>query len=375
MSAVLFSLSLIATAIGAFAIGFGISNRDFSLGDTLIVAGTVAVVGGMVLFGLAAAVRQLRRIADGWAPRPVRRQPVPEGADASGAPRPAPGPRVSYPARPGSDVPGRDGRAPEARAMSAPSAESIEGSFAERPRPHVSGTARGPGEPPMMEEPDVPLAPNRTPSPSIGRPPAGEPAGEAKLTPSDIMSRLSNLAAPPQRPAARQEPPRAEPAAEGPAEQRQRPNMFDALWPAGGRAGRQSQPETIARAPRPDLKPEPKPERPPEPRPDFRMEPKLEPKPQPKPELKPEMKPEPRLDAPMPRERVEPAVNLAPRASLAPPASEPRPIAILKSGVIDGMAYTLYTDGSIEAELPQGTMRFASIDELRAHLEKAERSE
>jgi hypothetical protein len=38
--------------------------------------------------------------------------------------------------------------------------------------------------------------------------------------------------------------------------------------------------------------------------------------------------------------------------------------------VVDGMAYTLYTDGSIEAELPEGMVRFASIDELRAHLEK-----
>ena len=34
------------------------------------------------------------------------------------------------------------------------------------------------------------------------------------------------------------------------------------------------------------------------------------------------------------------------------------------------MGYTLYVDGSIEAELPQGTLRFASINELRSHLEK-----
>jgi hypothetical protein len=34
------------------------------------------------------------------------------------------------------------------------------------------------------------------------------------------------------------------------------------------------------------------------------------------------------------------------------------------------MGYTLYVDGSIEAELPDGTLRFASINELRAHLEK-----
>jgi hypothetical protein len=56
----------------------------------------------------------------------------------------------------------------------------------------------------------------------------------------------------------------------------------------------------------------------------------------------------------------------------APPAfsEEPRPTAILKSGKIDGMAYTLYADGSIEAVLPTGTIRFGSIDALRLHLEK-----
>ena len=43
---------------------------------------------------------------------------------------------------------------------------------------------------------------------------------------------------------------------------------------------------------------------------------------------------------------------------------------MLKSGVVDGMAYTLYTDGSIEAELAQGVVRFGSIEELRNHLEK-----
>ncbi len=43
---------------------------------------------------------------------------------------------------------------------------------------------------------------------------------------------------------------------------------------------------------------------------------------------------------------------------------------ILKSGVIDGMPYTLYADGSIEAQLPHGMVKFASVDALRAHLEK-----
>jgi hypothetical protein len=56
----------------------------------------------------------------------------------------------------------------------------------------------------------------------------------------------------------------------------------------------------------------------------------------------------------------------------SPPATandELRPAAILKSGVVDGMAYTLYADGSIEAQLPQGTVRFGSIAELRSHIE------
>jgi hypothetical protein len=49
----------------------------------------------------------------------------------------------------------------------------------------------------------------------------------------------------------------------------------------------------------------------------------------------------------------------------------PAPVTVLKSGVVEGMAYTLYSDGSIEAQLPGGTMRFGSITELRNHIEKS----
>jgi hypothetical protein len=55
-----------------------------------------------------------------------------------------------------------------------------------------------------------------------------------------------------------------------------------------------------------------------------------------------------------------------------PPAvrtEDPTQVTVLKSGVVDGMAYSLYSDGSIEAQMPEGMMRFASIDELRAHLD------
>ena len=62
--------------------------------------------------------------------------------------------------------------------------------------------------------------------------------------------------------------------------------------------------------------------------------------------------------------------NSAAQESAAQSITEQTPsAAILKSGVVDGMAYTLYADGSIEAQLPQGTVRFGSITELRAHIE------
>jgi hypothetical protein len=55
----------------------------------------------------------------------------------------------------------------------------------------------------------------------------------------------------------------------------------------------------------------------------------------------------------------------------APVRTEETPaVTVLKSGVVDGMAYSLYSDGSIEAQMPEGMMRFASIDELRSHLDQ-----
>ena len=68
----------------------------------------------------------------------------------------------------------------------------------------------------------------------------------------------------------------------------------------------------------------------------------------------PAPKPEP---APKPRTPV-PVTD----AALAGPA--------VRSGIIGGMAYTLYADGSIEAEMPLGIMRFASIEDLRAHVSR-----
>jgi hypothetical protein len=77
---------------------------------------------------------------------------------------------------------------------------------------------------------------------------------------------------------------------------------------------------------------------------------------------------------PAPAPIVEPEQTDKPVAEPAPaavPIGAPEPVSVLKSGVVDGMAYTLYSDGSIEAQLPQGTLRFGSITELRNHIEQS----
>jgi hypothetical protein len=81
---------------------------------------------------------------------------------------------------------------------------------------------------------------------------------------------------------------------------------------------------------------------------------------------------------------VEPRLNERPRAPARPQppdlnrpqdagrarASSDASATVVRSGIIHGMAYTLYADGSIEAELPIGTVRFASIDELQDHVNR-----
>ena len=66
--------------------------------------------------------------------------------------------------------------------------------------------------------------------------------------------------------------------------------------------------------------------------------------------------------APKPPAPLRPPVRPAAPAATTPDAT------VYKSGVIDGMAYMLFMDGSIEAELPQGKARFASVDELQKYL-------
>jgi hypothetical protein len=76
-------------------------------------------------------------------------------------------------------------------------------------------------------------------------------------------------------------------------------------------------------------------------------------------------------EVPRRKREAEAEQHLPPNVQPAPARQKaPAPASILKSGVVDGMSYTLYSDGSIEAQLPDRKWRFGSITELRNHIEK-----
>src|SRR6188768_2102605 len=87
MTLVLMAVGLLVTAAGLLTIGFGIPINAFSLGNTLIISGTIAGVGGLILIGLAAVLGQLRRIGDRLKSKaPVQAAEMKEAATPS-APR------------------------------------------------------------------------------------------------------------------------------------------------------------------------------------------------------------------------------------------------------------------------------------------------
>jgi hypothetical protein len=342
MTIVLLAVGLLATAAGFVTIGFGIPINAFSLGNTLIIAGTIAVASGLILIGLAIAIGQLRKIAEALMaqPRPAR---VAESVEALAMPRvtmtAAATPASAVPSRPSSakqpEMPepvmpdleplhaSEPVRAPEPRATDtlfpAAAAESPPLDWLRaKSRPAASGP---PIEPPMVEVHDeAPLSPRPSQRPAM--PAAIHPADEPKVwSPSRDTSPVQTAVAP----RVEQAMPRATPQVEAPKEKDR--FGFDLVWPDRSAAPPAGEPA----------------------------------------------KREPALDMPIPPVPARPRESrpLEKRAEPAPrkPAAERGP-AILKSGVIDGMPYTLYADGSIEAQLPQGTVKFASVDALRAHLEK-----
>jgi hypothetical protein len=332
MSVILALLGIVLAATGVAAIGFGIPINEFTLGTTLVLAGTTGLAGGLILIGLAAVVAELGRITEALKTRVVAKPAarLPETAVAPEVPSvvAAPAPAIAAGVRPSqanipsqANVPSRlrhetPVRTEAAAAAPTPSAVDVSSTAIERLRSSIPRTERPKAEPSLVaDQDDVPLSPNGAghhqtqqppPSPVQSESPESKIAAEDRAGSAAVdalkASRLDFLF-------------RSKPARPTPP-----PQNFDAFWPAERGTGRNTEPEAG-----------------------------------------------PTLDEAQPPLEQAASVQEPPPESTA--SEQPQATAILKSGVVEGMAYTLYADGSIEAELPHGTVRFGSIAELRAHIE------
>jgi hypothetical protein len=323
---------------GVILAGSGLSDHTFDAG--LVTPGIVAVVGGLLLIGLGFALRVLQRIEHALETRPVMPRPAiragatPESAAAAAAPEPQSGTsgdtsRIPFPVR--ITRPPQTAPAPEPAPVAEKNADELPQKF-----PKVARL----GPAPAPEEAETPA---KFPLPTAADD-GEETAAESVGSLFSRRLKARNGAAP-----AAKISPRLDPSARAPLTQ-QRPigPAFDALWPKGPRrAAAQSQhapePETSGAESERTAR-EAGHER------------------------------EPVFPVRIARERpADDEQAIAPSPAVAPdmaPEEAPEPVTVLKSGIVDGMAYTLYSDGSIEAQLPQGLLRFGSISELRAHIEQ-----
>jgi hypothetical protein len=307
MAVILLVLGILATGAGIVTIGFGIPISEFTLGNTLIVSGTIALSAGLILIGLAAAVGQLTQIAQALRPR-------------AGS---------------------RPGRAPDA----------VEQQVAPASTRPVQGKA------PILAPPKADL---RVPEPPVRvpDPPVAEPVPDFSAT---AIERLRSSLGRADRKAG--EAADAEEVPFAPAVPAQAGRAGGSLGVAANGAAPTASGGSVDALKKPRL--------------DFLFRSKSPAAPT---QSFDKVWPQPgarQSDARSAEDAAEPPESGEARTPIQRPpppdaAAEPdefRPPAILKSGVVDGMAYTLYADGSIEAQLPQGTVRFGSIAELRAHIE------
>ncbi len=320
MSVLLFGIGAVAVVVGVVMVGFGIPVNEFSFGNTLIGGGVTAAVGGLIVIGLGAAVAQLQRINEALATRtPIRSSRPLVMVEPAASARAAAG-RIPFPPRPRSDSGSREPYLPEARMGGSEAADMPAEEYSAQA---VAPVLRNPDEPPVTVEDEVSLSP--------GHPMAAGTSGSAGIDAPAPLEPPPGFN-PSEMAEGRQEsafdagwPPPLPPAVPAAEAQPRRPHTayFDAMWPAAESKPAKSAADSQASS-------------------------------------------EPKFD---PLEREDAGAPAEPEAPIPRPEHEPRAAAILKSGVVDGMGYTLYVDGSIEAELPQGTLRFASINELRSHLE------
>jgi hypothetical protein len=259
---------------GLLTIVFGMPVKEFSFGNTLILAGAIMACTGMIMLGLWTVVRELKNIARRLGPGIARELPTAALSAALGDQAPENAEPAAAPSW-HDEVASRDRMRTDVPAAPEP----VEAAPAVKPRRNLlfSSSSRKERERAQARTAEPSAADLRPASPGFA-PPAAPPVPEAAEAP---------------------------------------PATFDDAWPKSERSTRAA-------------------------------------------------------DAPLPRRsgRAPSTFTEAPAADSQPPAPDQPPVTVLKSGVVDGMAYSLYSDGSIEAQMPEGMMRFASIDELRSHLDQ-----
>lgn len=319
----------VVLCVGLLTVVFGVPIKEFSFGNTMILAGAIVSCTGLILIGLYFIGRELRSLARRLeagiltpAPGVVSRDLNLEASVA----RPARG----VPPKPVRPVSARSGRDDTLFTRDQPhdlhnesdnfSDESAELDSARSPTPPASS-------PLFPSWQDQPLARTRNPT---------SPAEPLDPAPAERPRRNIMFSSKRREPPPRELPPLDLPPADHEDDQRpavesiQQPEpesdadrSFDHAWPGADKPSRQdsifprggrlnAQPDTAHREP---------------------------------------------IESG--RERFQP-----------PRSADASSVTIVKSGVVDSMAYSLYSDGSIEAQMPEGMVRFVSIDELRAHLDQ-----
>ena len=259
-----------ALVAGVLAIIYGIPVKEFSFGNTMVLAGVIGICTGILMFGLWVAVREMRAVAL----------------------------RISAPASAGLHDP------------SLPELGHPAMSLSDRRGPDLGAAPVQPARPAQLQR-EPAIAPSLPPDEP--QPPAFPPFPQAEIA---------------DRP-----PPEAAPVAAPEPPPKPRRNL---LFESSVRKDRDRAASTAAPAI--------------------------------------ETGPRAAIDDPIAQRGADRADRLQRTRSpstFSEPATNGSPdVTVIKSGVVDGMSYSLYSDGSIEAQMPEGMMRFASIDELRAHLDQ-----
>jgi hypothetical protein len=307
MVVVVLLLGFIALAAGMFGVGLGIPVKDTTFGAAVLMSASVALTGGLVLLGLAAAVSELRRVLQAG----LRQARVPEGFEAE-----------------------RGGRRMEPRINALDGAcGAVAGAAAADAATIVPARFDAPE---VMERPSRPVREERPPAAPVNR---RGPAVYAAAGP-----------------------------AVGEGRRREPPDGFEAVRPADYRKPdkpRGAAPElqvAAAQAPAAAATTGGEVNAPP-------------------------LSPAEAASSPAASSLMASSLMASSRAAglaaagpatahsaaARPPAADPgtiKPVRVLKSGKIDDVAYTLFSDGSIETQTPSATLHFASIDDFRKHLEK-----